>query len=415
MKRIFAIGVIFLLTGMILTRSINAVVLTSKPYLNKQSFEGLILNVDLKKGIFSEIKSTKDKILVVNKIIGDRRVKYWEHVIDNVFVKNDSILLHMNLRYNKVLEYTRIWSDVEVISLNFGKGEFKENCLWKRKVVFPDADDCGLFYTFYDEQEYPLFCWEVRYNNGNTIFYNFNEIPIGYGIPAPSSGFAIQGYGDLNWKYWRENAQEWYSKWYGSVNSISNPSINQISYFIKNDSTNTELFYVIAHSDGLSTRFLANKDVYYEASQLHYDMSNRSPMKLAVLCCCSAMTDTGPGTLSYEFRKGEMSNTVIIGYVEMGNCSDWIQSLDWQDYLFEKVDKGFTVKKAFDSACAQYPKIADYVKFVGDPNLKIIDDKSSISEHCYNYNLTSLLFECFASDSYAVKLMYFLLHIWWLL
>ena len=407
MKRICAIGVISLLTGMILIRSISAVVLTSKPYLNKQSFERLILNVDLKKEIFNEIKSAKDKILVVNKIIGDRRVKYWEHVIDNIFVKNDSILLHMDLGYNKVLEYAKIWSDIEIISLNFGKGEFKESCLWKRKVVFPDADDCGLFYTFYDEQVYPLFCWEVRYDDGNTIFYDFNEIPIGYGVPAPSSGFVIQGPGDSKWRYWRENAQEWYSKWYGSVNSISNPSINQISYFIKNESIDTKLFYVIAHSGGLPTRFLANKNMYYEASQLHYDMADRSPMKLAVLCCCSAMTETGPGTLSYEFRKGEILDTVIIGYVEMGNCPDWIQSLDWQDFLFEKINKGFTIKKAFDRACAQYPKIADYVKFVGDPNLKIIEDKSSVPDHCYNYNLTSLLFERFASVNFAFKVNVF--------
>jgi hypothetical protein len=407
MKRIFIIGIMAILTGLILTKSINAVVLTSKPNLNKQSFEGLILNVELKKEIFNEIKSTKDKLLVVDKIIGDRRVKYWEHVIDNIFIKNDSMLLHMDLEYNKVLEYTRCWSNVEIISLNFSNDEFKENYLWKRKVVFPDVDDCGLFYTFYEEQEYPLFCWEVRYNNGNTIFYDFNETPIGYSVPAPSSGFAIQGYGDSEWCYWRENAQEWYRKWYGSVNSISSPSIDQISYFIKNESIDTESFYVIAHSGGLPTRFLANKTTYYTASQLQHDMANRSPMKLAVLCCCSAMTDTGPGTLSYEFRKGEMTDTVTIGYVEMGNCSDWIQSLDWQDYLFEKIDRGFTVKKAFDRACAQYPIIADYVKFVGDPSLKINDNISSISEHCYYDNFTSQLSEGFGSVGFAAKVNVF--------
>jgi hypothetical protein len=289
--------------------------------------------------------------------------------------------------------------------LNFGDGEFEEDCLWKRKVVFPDADDCGLFYTFYNEQEYPLFCWEVRYSDGNTIFYDFNETPIGCGVSAPSArGFVVQGYGDSKWRYWRENAQEWYDEWYGSVNCISSPSISQISYCIKNESTNTEAFYVIAHSGKLSTRFLANKNTYYTASQLHYDMENRSPMKLAVLCCCSAMTDTGPGTLSYEFRKGEINDTVTIGYVEMGNCSDWVQSLDWQDFMFEKIDEGFTVKKAFERACAQYPKIADYVKFVGDPNLKINDYKSIVTKHSSHNNLFDLLFKDFAFVNFVSKI-----------
>jgi len=410
MKRVIVVGVMSLLAGMMLTKNISGVVLTSKPYLYKQSFEAL--NVDLEIEIFNEIRFTKDKFLVVDKIIGDRRVKYWEHVINDIFVKNDSILLHMDLGYNRVLEYKRSWSSIEVISLDFGNGEFEENYLWKRKVVFPDEDDCGLFYTFNNEQEYPLFCWEVRYTDGDTIFYDFNETPIGYGVPAPSSGFAIQGYGDSKWRYWRENAQEWYRKWYGSVNSISSPSVNQISYFIINESTDTESFYVIAHSGGLPTRFLANNNTYYDASQLHFDMANRSPMKLAVLCCCSAMTDTGPGTLSYEFRKGEMADTVTIGYVEMGNCSDWVQSLDWQDYMFEKIDRGFTVKKAFDRACAEYPKLADYVKFVGDPNLKIINDKSRITEHCYYVNLISLFFEGFASFSFVSKVNVFsLIHL----
>jgi len=379
MKRIIVVGGISLLVGMILIKNICGVVLTSKPYLFRQSFEEL--NV-LEAEIFNEIKFTKDKLLVVNKIIGDRWVKYWEHMIGDIFVKNDSILLHMDLGYNRVLEYKRSWSNIGVILLDFGDGEFKESYLWKRKVVFPDSDDCGLFYTFYDKQDYPLFCWEVRYVDGRTIFYNSNIIQIGYGVSAPSSGFAVQGYGESKWSYWRENAQEWYRKWYGSVVSISNPSIYQIQYFIKNEFIDSQLFYVIAHSGGQSTHFLANKDgVHYEASQLHFDMLDRSSMKLAVLCCCSAMTDTGPGTLSYEFRKGEMNGTVTIGYVEMGNCSDWVQSLDWQDYMFEKIDGGFTVKKAFDRACAQYPTIADYVKFVGGPNLKIKDYKSNILNH----------------------------------
>ncbi len=406
MKRILVAGIIALLTGLILTKSINAVVITSKPQLNKQSYELSILDIKIKKEVFNEIKETKDKLLVIDNIIGDRKVRYWEHLIDNIFVKNDSMLLHMDLDNFIILEYKRSWSNIEVTSISFNDSEFEGNYIWKRKVVFPDEDDCSLFYIFHSEQEYPLFCWEVRYINGNTIFFDLNDTPIGYGVPAPSArGFVVQGYGDSKWRYWRENAQEWYKKWHGSVNCISNPNISQISYFIRNESTNTEVFYVIAHSGGLSSRFLASKNSYYTASQLQYDMENRGPIKLAILCCCSAMNDTGPGSLSFEFRKGEINDTVTIGYFEMESCPNWFQSLDWQDYMFEKIDKGYTVKKAYDRACAQYPQIADYVRFVGDPTLKINDDNTSVSEHSSYKILIDLLIEVFNPTIFTLKLI----------
>ncbi len=403
MKRILSLGITALLIGLILTKSISAIVLKSKPQLNKQSLQTPILNIKIKKEILNEIKTTKDKILIVDKVIGDRSVKYWEHVIDNIFVINDSMLLHIDLEYRRVLHYKRSWSNIEVITLRFGDGKFEGEYYWKRKVVFPDEDDCGIFYTFNDKQEYPLFCWEVRYVDGNTLFYDLNETPIGYGVTAPSErGFVLQGYGDLKWRYWRENAQDWYNRWFDAINSIKCPSINQISYFIKNETTNTKAFYVIAHSGGESSRFLADQNTYYTANQLHYDMENRSPMKLAFLCCCEAMNNTGPETLSYEFRKGELNGTVTIGYVGMGHCPDWIQSLYWQDYLFQKIDEGYTIKKAFDRACAQYPIIADYVRFIGDFNLKIKDDISRVSNYSNNYNIKLNFQSCLAFQKIAL-------------
>jgi hypothetical protein len=381
MRRILAVGIIALLTGLILTKSINAVVLTSKPQIKKQEYNITALEIKLKKEVFNEIKKTKDKIIIKDDIIGDRYVRYWEHVIDNIFVKNDSMLLHMDLEKVKILEFNKSWSNLKVKSIKFNSGCFTGNYIWKKKIVFPDEEDSDIFYTFYSEQQYPLFCWEVRYENGSTYFFDLNETPIGCGVTAPSAkGFIIQGYGDSKWRYWRENAQDWYAKWYDSVNSISSPNINQISYFIKNESINTEAFYVIAHSGGLSSRFLANKNTYYTASKLHYDMENRKPMKLSILCCCSAMTYTGPGSLSYEFRKGAMNDTVTIGYHNMDSCPNWIKSLDWQDYMFKKIDKGYTVKKAYDIACAKYPQVANYVRFIGDPNLKINDNNTVFSK-----------------------------------
>jgi hypothetical protein len=268
---------------------------------------------------------------------------------------------------------------------NYSSGDFYGDYHWQRRVVFPDKDDCGKFYTLNGSQKYPLFCWEVRYQNGNTTYYDLNETPIGYGVAAPSKrGLVLQGDGDSKWRYWRENAQNWYGRWFYATNSLKCPNIEQISYFIRNKTTDTEAFYVIAHSGGDSTRFLAKKNTYYTADQLHFDMRDRGPMKLSVLCCCEAMNQTGDGTLSYELRKGEINGTVTIGFIGMGHCPNWVDSLYWQDYMFEKIDKGFTIKKAFDIACAQYPHLIDYVRFVGDPYLKINDGRLCNSKNTNN-------------------------------
>lgn len=411
MKRIIIVAITALITGLILTKSISAIVLTGKPQLIRHCYPS-ILNNKTKKEIIDEIKTSKNKMLIVDKIIGDRKVKYWEHIIDNIFVMNDSILLHMDIEYGNVIEYKRSWSDVEIISISYSNGNFEGTYFWKRKVVFPDKEDCGLFYTFIEKKKFPLFCWEVRYTDGKTLFYDLNETPIGYGVTAPSErGFVIQGYGDPKWIYWRENAQGFYNKWFCATNSIKCPSINQVSYFIKNKSTKTEAFYVIAHSGGESTRFLAKENVYYTASQLHYDMKNRSPMRLAILCCCEAMNQTGPGTLSYELRKGEINETVTIGYVGMGHCPNWVDSLYWQDFMFQKIDNGYTIKKAFDKACAYYPKLENYVKFVGDINLKIDDDRTREVKHSNNDEfIFPLLKSLYSFLSYLTSNFQFIRH-----
>jgi uncharacterized protein YxeA len=57
--------------------------------------------------ILDEIENTLNKKLIVNEIIGDRQVKYWEHVIDNFEIKNDYILLHHNVKDDEILKYEK--------------------------------------------------------------------------------------------------------------------------------------------------------------------------------------------------------------------------------------------------------------------------------------------------------------------
>jgi len=335
--------------------------------------EGLLDN-NINAAVFQEIAKIEDKTIVIDKIIGDIHVKYWQHTINGFLVKNDSILLHLDPENDDILKYKKSWTNVEIDLLDFDEDlSERDNYVWKQRVVFPDEDDSGIFCNFYAPVDYPLSCWEVRYTDGTTLLYDSSGNEIGDIVPAPSQGCTLRGYGDTLWNSWRDSAKKWFDKWCGYVYNKERPTTNQISYYISRPQV--EYFYVIAHSGHQSNRFSANdEDVYYYADQLHEDMLDRSPINLAVLCCCSAMEDTGPGTLSYEFRKGQMTNTVTIGYFNMGACGSWPwYSIPWQEFMFEKMDdsENYTMKEAFDLACAEYPCIEPYVRFVGDEDIKI--------------------------------------------
>ena len=330
--------------------------------------------------ILIQINQIQDKLLLKEKIIGNIHVKYWLHVFNGIVIKNDYILLQENQEDNNIIKFEKEWTDLKDLRLNITQMnlitiKIDENIVaWKEKVLFPEKNDLKNFYSVDNNQHFPLLCWEVKYKNGNTILYNDDGNIIGNGIPAPNEGFSLSGYNDASytdpWLEWRLNADSWLKKWCNSTTSISLPTIDIISSYVSNPTMN--IFYEIAHSIGLPTRFQANAEgIYYTADQLHDDMETRDPIRFAMLCSCEAMRETGPGTLSYEFRKGETQNTVTVGYIGMASCPGWSVSLEWQDYMFYIINSNYTIQDAFNLACAEYPIIADCVLFVGDPTMKI--------------------------------------------
>ena len=337
-------------------------------------------NLNTDRVIFLEIDETRDKILIVDDVIGDIHVQYWEHVINDVFVKNDSILLHIDIDGGDVINYERSWTDVDFVLSDSLDEEFEPmNIFWKHLVVFPDENDCSYFYIFYEQVNYPIVCWEVRHTDGTTIIYDLDGRKIGDGVPAPYEiGFSLNGYDDEVgpncWRNWRENADHWFKKWFDSTVSLASPSVDEISINIQN--AKETCFYELAHSGGLPTRFQNDQFGYYWADQLKEDMANRQPMKFAFIGSCEGMRKIGSGTLSYEFRKGQMENTVTVGYIGMSSCPGWSVSLEWQDLMFFNMDRDLTIKESFDLASAYYPTIANCVRFVGDENLKIKDNPS---------------------------------------
>jgi hypothetical protein len=329
-----------------------------------------VTNLNSIEEIFKEIEGISNKNLVVDKIIGNIIVKYWEHVINDIIVKNDYILIHQSLENDEVLKYEKIWTDISLQNLQ-GLAEINfEKYYWKQVVVFPNNEDLIYFYNFYFDQEFPLICWEVRHKDGATIIYDLDGNRIGSGIPAPINGFSLSGYNDESlpdpWFEFRQNADYYFSQWCDTTISQSLPTPSTISSYVSNP--NVMYFYELAHGDEFS--FQADTiGSSYTASMVQNDMAARQPMQFAFMGSCHGLTSTGPGTFSYEFRKGQMVNTVTIGYDYMETCPGWQYAYSWQDIMFENMSKGETIKNAFDIATAQYPTIASGVVFLGDENL----------------------------------------------
>lgn len=327
--------------------------------------------------IIQQINQTPNKTLFTDKIIGDIQVNYWIHKINNIEIKNDYILYQTNIYTNEIIKFEKHWRDIQLIQNNISSLELDNTDIsWKKLVIFPEEHDLTNFYSTYNKQDYPLLCWEVRYKNGLTNLLNINGEIIGEGVPAPSEykGFSLSGFCEVSspdcWFAWRYNADTWYQKWCISTSSISLPSPDTISSYVSDPEY--YLFYELAH--GTSTYFQANNvGIYYFASDVHQDMLDREKNVFSFIGSCEGMTNTGEGTFSYEFRKGTLNDTVTIGYSGMGTCPGWSVSLQWQNFMFYAMDSNYTVKEAFNLACAEYPTIADCVVFIGDPDLKIIE------------------------------------------
>ncbi len=338
-----------------------------------------------------KVPPAKDAMLSVDEVInvdglGHRHIQKWQRVIDGIIhVKNDYIRKDVDLDTNKTILYDKQWRDIEFESVEIKpfeppSGEY----FWKKVVLFVDEEDLGFFedgssfYTFFDADEYPLVCWEVRYIDGTTVMYDLDGNLIGYGVPAPSSnGYLFSGY-DYNWwcwlipslcdpwRNWRNNANDWSSEWLDSTTSVFDPTTSQIRSYVRN--SNTKFYYAIAHggSSSCSAERKSGYETYYTATKAYQDMANRNAMRFAFLGHCNAMVNTDYSSFSDAFRKGSLVDTITVGYKNMGGSPAWSSSLSWQDSMFYYMDCGMRVYLAFFCATYIYPEITDYVEFVGD-------------------------------------------------
>lgn len=319
-------------------------------------------------------------IIVSNQTIGNKQVYYYEHIINNVTIKNDYLLRHYDIETQKLSKETYQWTTEEnlpFISESIQPPEIKQEFHWTKPVLFLQPSDLKTFYDMDASLTFPVLTWETRHLDGTTILYNETGSIIGTGIPAPFDGHSLSGYHEPSWPDpwidFRLNANSWFQQWCDNTNSVSLPTPSMISLQVSNE--DNFLFYELAH--GSATYFQADSTgSYYTSSMTEADMQHRDPFRFAFIGSCHGMVGTGPGTFSHEFRKGSMTDTVTIGYDHMEECPGWSDALPWQDYMFYAMNNGFTIKEAFDLATAEYPAIEPAVVFVGDESITIQKDQN---------------------------------------
>ncbi|MEA3281421.1 MAG: PKD domain-containing protein [Euryarchaeota archaeon] len=176
------------------------------------------------------------------------------------------------------------------------------------------------------------------------------------------------------WTDWYHNATHWFNTMGYHTENMVYPNEVKVKSHIQ--SYEIAMFYEVGHSRGNSYEFRNNCSDTTTADEIHEWIEDYPKMPFTFLASCKGMCDTGPDTLSYEFRKGLMKDTVTVGYCGMGeapcNKTCWRVAVDWQDALFNYMNQGRTVKTAFNQAVADYPDCDGCVRFAGDPNFEVV-------------------------------------------
>lgn len=155
------------------------------------------------------------------------------------------------------------------------------------------------------------------------------------------------------------------------------PDTVRVQSHIQN--TKTAMFYEVAHGDSTGFSSDCSPTGYITANEIGSWIADYRKMPFTFFGSCNGMCDTESGTISYEFRKGSLSDTATVGYCGMSQdyCSDcWTYSVDWQDALFSYMNEGYSVREAYDKAMADYPMCAPIegscMRFAGDEDFAVV-------------------------------------------
>ncbi len=324
-------------------------------------------------------------------LVGELIVYHHQRMIGNAVVEKDFIVYQFDEATRELLARKSHWRDdlPEQLPRAMISGEQAQS------MVEGEIQFSNLYYISPESDVYPIEptpqnpCWVVRsLHNGSLIVTIVDAVDgqvLGNGVPPPYTGFSMSGPCyfepcEWSWDDWYQNAESWFNTMGYNTEPVLWPDHAKIQEHIS--SNETAVFYEIAHSGGIPTRFASGCiggqfREYTYWSDIEAWIADYPKMPFTFIASCYSMCDTSYGNLSHAFRKGSTEGTVTIGYCGMSeeycwNC--WDYSLDFQDTLFSCMSQGFPVKAAYNFACAAYPTCADNgcILFAGDEDFAIV-------------------------------------------
>ncbi len=314
---------------------------------------------------------------------GDAIIYWHSRMIDEAIVEKDYIRYEFDKNTKELIEKDVRWRDDLPEHLPPIISREQAEAMVEGKIQFS-----RLLFISPETNVYPVKptpknpCWTVRIldNSGfikDVIIIDAVEGEIlGHGVPPPSEGFSLSGPQDAEnctgvWENWYENADYWFELMgYDTATSVYPSQATVRSHVQSHD---TAMFYEVAHGTSNYFRNLCNDII--TAYEVNNWIEDYSKMPFTFLGSCDGMCDTGPDTLSYEFRKGSTENTCTVGYCGMSDedkAGCWDHAVDWQAEMFYHMSQGDTVKEAFDAACDEYPICRDCVRFAGDEDFVVV-------------------------------------------
>jgi hypothetical protein len=335
-------------------------------------------------------KVEKSKLKFMKIRIGKYLVYYRQDMVGKAVVEKSFKVYHFDSNTNMLIKkIDNIRQDISrkikrLIPQKKAATLVKDEIIFMRLVLISRVSDVYRFRPIPENVCYVFMCKsDERFPYLVVIDAVTGEF-VGYGTAPPytppKKGFALSGPEKKDpcggsWAAWVDNAEEWFEKFGYSTTKETRPAKSVIETHVKD--SNTKLIYQFGH--GGSEYFAngcdgTNKYEFVYASDIKTWMAAANKKNFVFLGHCEGMCNTGNDTFSYEYRKGSNTDTTTVGYCNMSKVygtTCWENSKDWQNKMFDYINEGYTVKKAFDKSVADYPMCKDCVKFAGDANFTI--------------------------------------------
>ena len=324
----------------------------------------------------SEIYIPYDAVLVCGKMLSGRYVFEWKHKYSDAYSEIDRILIWIDPISSNLLKRDVKWSALkQPISTKASTQSIAAIgvVLQEYRKIKKEA------YFTYDGEPLQDYYWIGKADNYyETTRYLIDEYGniVGQMIPMPTeNGCSFSGYqysspdsGCWNTTFYKNYFDNWANGYIETGCGISEETYrNRVS------DPSTIFYQCTAH--GSSDYFSISNDFVARVAYIKGIMAGRPPVPFANLTHCEAMRTIDINSMSYAYRKGSNTNTVVLG---LKNTTDdsWLTYLvDWRCCFYDTIDerRDTPINQIFHDCVATYPSMDGHLAIVGDTLLTLND------------------------------------------